>query len=327
MSTRFTLSRPPPNGSWKYEPFCLRSAYQIERFLDYAGTVGRVVYDENFLSNPSETAFTYWDKSGRDIAPNGSLMRTTPIGVIGMKKSEEDTFKEAVKMGAVTHADPRCSLSVAIVSGLVRALCRDEIKAEADIDTLLERGWTYMGQFHPNFPLDRAEFHKHAFADSLDSLVLCDRGMGYVYKCLGSALWCLRQVFVGQETFKSAMTKLIMCGGDADTNGAVAGALMGAFYGYDQLPQEWREGLRYKEWYRRKISALCIIASLTEGNYIASEDHDTEPDGGKGFLTEKQMKKREIEIMEKILLADKARREARTGKTSTGKERSWWKFW
>jgi hypothetical protein len=229
-------------------------------------------------------------------------------------------------MGAVTHADPRCALSVAVVSGLVRALCRDEIKNEADIDALLERGWTYMGHSHAHLTLDRSEFQKHAFADSLDALVLCDRGMGYVYKCLGSALWCLRQVFTRQETFKSAMTKLVMCGGDADTNGAVAGALMGALYGYKLLPGEWKEGLKYNEWYTGKISALCVVASLTEGVYDAKEDRDTELDGGKGFLTEEQMKKREMVIMEKILLADQSRRESAEQRIKSVKKTRW-KFW
>jgi len=317
----------PDDFAGRLRTWCSQGLRCLDRLpMGLGRTVGRVVYDENFLAHPSETAFIYWDKSGRDIAPNGSLMRTTPIGVICMKKSEEETFKEAIKMGAVTHADPRCALSVAIVSGLVRALCRDEIRDEADINALLERGWTYMAQSHPNLSLDRAEFHKHVLADSLDSLVLCDPGMGYVYKCLGSALWCLRQVLAQQETFKSAMTKLVMCGGDADTNGAVAGALMGASYGYTLLPREWKEGLKYQEWYKGKISSLCVVASLTEGHYDAKEDRDTEPDGGKGFLTEEQMKKREMEIMEKILLADKSRREG-AEKRTTIKKKGQWKFW
>jgi hypothetical protein len=327
VSTRFTLSRSPPNGSRKYEGVYFTSYILIEVSFFITETVGRVVYDDNFLSHPSETAYAYWDKNGRSNAPNGSLMRTTPIGIICMKKSEEETFEEAIRMGAVTHADPRCALSVAAVSCLVRALCREEIKHEADIDALLERGWTYMGQFHPNLSLDRFEFQKHAYADSLDSLVLCDGGMGYVYKCLGSALWCLRQVFNRQETFKSAMTKLVMCGGDADTNGAVAGALMGALYGYNLLPGEWKEGLKYKEWYNGKISALCVVASLTDGSYEAKEDSDTDLDGGKGFLTEEQMKKREMEIMEKIIIAEQKRREAAGQKRQGEKKKSQWKFW
>jgi len=293
-------------------------------------TVGRVVYDKSFLSDPSGVAYSYWEKNGGNIAPNGSLMRTTPVGVICMNKSEEEAFQAAFNMGAVTHADPRCLLSVAIVSGLVRALCRNEIKDVADIDALIERGWSWMmGPWHlRGFVIDRPEFRKHAYADSLDSLVLCDRSMGYVYKCLGSSLWCLRQVFTRQETFKSAMTKLVMCGGDADTNGAVAGALMGALYGYNLLPREWREGLKYNEWYRGKISALCVVASLTEGDYDAKDDSDTELDGGKGFLTEEQMKKREMEIMEKILLvSDKRRREEEEKTKTENKNKSRWKIW
>ena len=136
-------------------------------------------------------------------------------------------------------------------------------------------------------------FRKHAFADSL---VLCDRTMGYVYECPGCAIVCLRPVLTQQETFTSAMTKLVMCGGDADTNGAVTGALMGALCGYKLLPREWKEGLKHGVWYREKISALCVVAALTDGTYDAAKDNDTELDGGNGFLTEGQMKKRELEI-------------------------------
>lgn len=244
-----------------------------------------------------------------------------------MQKSEEETFTEAIKMGAVTHADPRCAVSVAIVSGLVRALCRDEISKEAEVDALIERAWEYMAKAYPDTKLDRTEFEKHAYAKTLDSLVLCDRGMGFVYKCLGSSLWCLRQVLTRQETFKSSMTKLVMCAGDADTNGAVAGGLMGALYGYKHLPKEWKEGMKYEGWYREKISALCEVASLVEGGeYRTDEDKDTELDGGKGFLTEEQMKKREMEVMEKILLADQRRREAAQEKTKAEKKKVW-KFW
>lgn len=60
-----------------------------------------------------------------------------------MNKTEQETFKEAI-CGVVTHADPQCALSLAIVSALVRVLCRDEIGHEAGIDALLERGWAYM---------------------------------------------------------------------------------------------------------------------------------------------------------------------------------------
>jgi hypothetical protein len=57
----------------------------------------------------------------------------------------------------------------------------------------------------------------------------------YTYKCLGSAVWCLRQLRAGDVApdghppFVGALCDLVREGGDADTNGAVAGALMGCF--------------------------------------------------------------------------------------------------
>lgn len=36
--------------------------------------------------------------------------------------------------------------------------------------------------------------------------------------------------------------------GDADTNGAVAGALLGCKLGASTLPDSWRDGLKHKDW-------------------------------------------------------------------------------
>lgn len=282
------------------------------------------MFNKNYLTDPSGIALAYWEKHGRDIAPNGSVMRTTPIGVINIDKTENETFQAAIKMGAVTHVDPRCAISVAIVSALVRGLCRGELKTEVQLDAVLESAWSHVTENFPDYPLDRAEFHKHVHAESLNALVLCDRTMGYVYKCLGSGLWCLRQVLRGTEDFESALTKLTMCGGDADTNGAVAGALMGAACGYDALPVHWRDGMRHKDWYLEKIKAMFIVAGLDKGTYIAQSDSDTELDGGKGFLSEAQLKKREMEIMERLILVDQKRREKAEKGT---KEKKPWKLW
>lgn len=288
-----------------------------------------MVFSPSFKSDPAGTALNYWDKNGRKIAPNGSLMRTTPVGVICIQNTEEETFAAAILMGAVTHADPRCALSVAIVSALIRALCLGEITDVVQVRDVMERAWVYVHRTQPEHAalLDRAEFERHAYAEDLTSLVLCERSMGYVYKCLGAALWCLRKVLTRQETFRSAMTTLVMYGGDADTNGAVAGALMGALCGYEYLPKEWRDGLRHAEWYRAKIQALCCVSGLRDGVYDSESDSDTQIDGGKGFITEEEMKKREMAIMEKMLLSDKARREAAEAKSKAAKRTSGWRFW
>lgn len=48
--------------------------------------------------------------------------------------------------------------------------------------------------------------------------------------------------------FKSTIVSIVSECGDADTNAAVAGALLGAYYGYNKLPQDWLEALPHKKW-------------------------------------------------------------------------------
>ncbi|KAJ7645141.1 ADP-ribosylglycohydrolase-domain-containing protein [Mycena polygramma] len=320
----------PTEFAIRLHSWCQQGLRVLDRLpMGLGKTVGSVVFSPSFESDPAGTALSYWDKTGRKMAPNGSLMRTTPIGVICIQKTEEETFAAAILMGAVTHTDPRCALSVAIVSALVRALCRGEITDVAQVRDVMERAWTYVHRTQPEHAalLDRAEFERHAYAETLDALVLCERAMGYVYKCLGAALWCLRQVLTRQHSFRSAMTTLVMYGGDADTNGAVAGALMGALCGYEYLPKEWRDGMRYAEWYRSKVQALCCVAGLRDGVYDSDSDVDTTLDGGKGFMTEEEMKKREMGIMEKMLLSDKARRDTAEAKAKAETKASGWRSW
>ncbi|KAJ6624155.1 ADP-ribosylglycohydrolase-domain-containing protein [Mycena sp. CBHHK59/15] len=318
----------PDDFAIRLHSWCQQGLRVLDRLpMGLGKTVGSVVFSPEYKKDPTGTALRYWEKNRREIAPNGSLMRTTPVGVICISKTEEETFEAAIRMGAVTHADPRCAVSVAIVSALVRAMCRGEVQEAEQLHPVLDRAWAYVVRTQPDCSLDLAEFERHAYAETLDELVLCDRTMGYVYKCLGSALWCLRQVLTRQETFRSAMTALVMQGGDADTNGAVAGALMGALYGYTLLPKEWRDGMRHEEWYHAKIVALCSVAGLRDTFYDSENDSDTKMDGGKGFLSEDEMKKREMQIMEKMLLSEKERREAAVVKVKNAQAKTSWRSW
>jgi ADP-ribosylglycohydrolase len=97
--------------------------------------------------------------------------------------------------------------------------------------------------------LDRKEFERHVYAETLEGLELDEeKKVGYVYKCIGSALVLLRIAMrktassvasnpLSQESlFEDLMVDLMMEGGDADTNGAAAGTLLDAYLGYAKLP-------------------------------------------------------------------------------------------
>ena len=55
-------------------------------------------------------------------------------------------------------------------------------------------------------------------------------------------------VFQATTVCSSLVLFLILQGGDADTNGAVAGALLGCKLGSSALPPTWLKGLKHKGW-------------------------------------------------------------------------------
>ena len=61
--------------------------------------------------------------------------------------------------------------------------------------------------------------------------------MGYTLKAMQVALWCARRA----ADFEEALVAVVNAGGDTDTNGAVAGAVLGARFGLDAIPRRWRD--------------------------------------------------------------------------------------
>ncbi|WP_246417629.1 ADP-ribosylglycohydrolase family protein [Methylorubrum rhodesianum] len=58
-----------------------------------------------------------------------------------------------------------------------------------------------------------------------------------------AALWC-----VGSSgSFSEAVLKAVNLGDDADTTGAIAGQLAGAFYGVSGIPERWRKRLAWND--------------------------------------------------------------------------------
>ena len=63
---------------------------------------------------------------------------------------------------------------------------------------------------------------------------------GYVGVALQNAFYEL----LNGNTFYESMINIIKRGGDVDTNCAIAGYLLGAFYGYKNIDQDWIKAVR-----------------------------------------------------------------------------------
>ncbi|KKZ66624.1 hypothetical protein EMCG_00187 [[Emmonsia] crescens] len=181
-------------------------------------TVGTVVRSTGYLSNPTQVAYDCWVKSNRSIAPNGSLMRTHPLGIICLAATLPETFQIAANFSAITHADPRCIVACCTVTGLIRGILRGEVLHEGNVDEIIDKAFAWVDEWvkkraggadasgsecntnpeenelHEHGALlEMKEYTRHAKATSFEELELDDsQKMGYVYKAFGAAILALR---------------------------------------------------------------------------------------------------------------------------------------
>ena len=78
-------------------------------------------------------------------------------------------------------------------------------------------------------------------------------GSGYVVHCLEAAICCL----LNTDSYKDCVLRAVNLGEDTDTTASVAGGLAGLLYGYDEIPEEWRNTLIKREY----IETLCENAA------------------------------------------------------------------
>lgn len=228
-----------------------------EKFMLWATHDGRgmgrltwkILDDPMFCLAPQAVAEDVWESSGRQAAPNGAVMRTAPMGVLRPLNASW-TAREAAEVAKVTHFDPRCVASAVAVSVTISKLV-----TESSISEAIEAGIAAGMEIHP-------EVEKYARM-TLTELDL-DEGMekgrgapiGYTYKCMGAGFAALREaqglyehrMRKGKSMFTQVLQKIILEGGDADTNGAVAGAMLGAAVGYEAIPGWMKEGLVKKDY-------------------------------------------------------------------------------
>jgi ADP-ribosylglycohydrolase len=219
-------------------------------------TVYAVVRHPSFLEEPHHAARQYWESSGRQAASNGAVMRTAVLGI--WEYPDENRVRQNAEQACrLTHADPRCVAScVAVCLAIRRLLC-----GARDMRGLAAAVLAEVQHYHPEVET----YIRLADGPSLEAIDL-DEGMapgeenrqGYTLKTLATAFWALQH----SESFEEGILAIIREGGDADTNAAVAGALLGARFGLTAVPVRWREGLVYRRELEHRVERLIARYSV-----------------------------------------------------------------
>lgn len=201
----------------RYDPQKARKAYVFwlnSGPFDCGGTISRGLRGR---PNPESQA-------------NGALMRISPLAIFGARHDLPQVAEWARQDAALTHPHPVClqanALFTMAISQAIRAACDP-----MDLYRLVA-GWAQDLGVEDNL---LETVHRAAESPPSDYVSL----QGWVLKAFQNALWQLTHA----SNLEEAVVDTVMRGGDTDTNAAICGALLGAVYGRDAIPDQWADRL------------------------------------------------------------------------------------
>ncbi len=195
---------------------------------------------------PPVAAYAVYRARG-GTASNGGIMRCTPVA-IAQRRRPDRLVRDTADTCAVTHYAPACQWSCVIVNTVVAVLLSGNVPdlakllaaAKADgCPDLLDIG---QASGIPTSLLSGTIGGKSAPNDT--SWLRGNRGPeGHTVLTLQAGLWAATTPL----GFEEALIALVTAGGDADTNGALAGTVLGARYGASAVPLRWTAYIPQKE--------------------------------------------------------------------------------
>lgn len=152
---------------------------------------------------------------------NGSVMRGAPIGIFFPPGRVREVSRTCSRL---THYDPVAAECSAFFNRMISELCRGAPLPDAHLRAL-------SATEEPEVLSMLGSPRRFFLTPSLDALL---------------ATHCAVSVVLSSSSFEEAVVRGVNLGGDADTIGALCGALAGAAWGQAAIPGRWRTAL-YRE--------------------------------------------------------------------------------
>ncbi len=177
-------------------------------------------------------------RGDRGAAANGAVMRCAPVA-LRFRRAPERLMQASLDSARVTHAEERAAWSTVAVNQAIVNLLEGEAIAEAPRAAVA------------GIPNDEVrDAILEAAARDRDEV----RAGGFVLETIGAAFWSLAH----GNGARNAIELAVAFGDDADSTGAVTGALAGAAYGVGALPESWKSSVQFRE--RLAAQAVRLLA-------------------------------------------------------------------
>lgn len=192
--------------------------------------------------SPLVNTHKIWKHHGLEEGTNEVNHRGIAMALLFDRPDLDDIVKQLVLM---THDDMRCVASTVILAHTAHSLLHTG--EPASLKDLMSVCYAYDTRTVP--------FLEMAFNGKLEDFDLDDESsMGWTRKNMGAALWTVWHC----DNAADAIYAVIDEAGDADSNGAITGALAGLRFGYDALP-DIKNDLIDKDYYddlARRVAAF-----------------------------------------------------------------------
>lgn len=220
--------------------------------FDIGMTCSRAIENYQNSGNPKTCGL-----SGEQDNGNGSLMRILPMCLYVYDRQKRDQLSEADavtmihEVSAITHAHLRSRMACGLFY-----FCVKNILDGREIDSLeqcLQQGFDEGFGYYLSNPENIEEMQYFSRLKNIKAFYDCSENTihstGYVVDAFEAAIWAL----IHTDSYEACILRAVNLGDDTDTIAAIAGGLAGLFYGYENIPQNFKGCIIRREW----IEALC----------------------------------------------------------------------
>ncbi len=220
------------NGAYSEQDAIRAYAYYLQTgAFDVGGTirraVGAAVRALTDRHDPVEAAHRV---AIRQSEANGALMRQSVLGVWGHALTPENLDAVVRIDTQLTHPNRVCCDASAAHIVALASVIREGLNAEAAYDRAVRWDRNHGQSGAVTRALLEAELR----------MPVCDESnRGHVIIALQAA-W---HAALHSSSYEDGVVRVVMAGGDTDTNGAIAAALLGALHGAKAIPQQWKQAV------------------------------------------------------------------------------------